>query len=110
MYVFDNYLVLKNEADLMQLKEESTTGCRLSHTRDIYHYYKGAFIRTYDLTDFPAYYKRSLDGHTWDRISYDYFKELVITDLDILTNKKRQLVGLLEVIRSNDDKTTEESR
>ena len=99
MYITDNFLILTNDADLIQLKEEAIRRCDHSLMDDTYHYYKGAFIRTYNLTTFPAYYKRSQDGHTWDKISAEYFKTLVLAQLDILTNKKRQLVGLFAFIQ-----------
>ena len=103
MYITDDFLILTNDADLILLKEEAIR--RYDHTLmgDIYHYYKGAFIRTYNLTTFPAYYKRSQDDHTWDKISAEYFKQLVLAQLDNLTNKKRQLVGLFAFIQPTVD-------
>ena len=103
MYITDDFLILTNNADLTQLKEEAIRRYDHSLMDDIYHYYKGAFIRTYNLTTFPAYYKRSQDGHTWDKISADYFKQLVLAQLDTLTNRKRQLVGLFAFIQPTVD-------
>lgn len=97
-----DYLIIRNEADLTQLIENSEHS-----NQSYYHYYKRAFIRTCNLTTFPAYYKRSLDGHTWDKISAEFFRKLVIAQLDDLTNRKRQLVELLPLVQLTGAETAE---
>ena len=102
IHLTDDYLIIRNETDLTQLIENSEHS-----SKSYYHYYKKAFIRTYKLTTFPAYYKRSQDGHTWDKISAEFFKKLVIAQLDDLTNRKRQLVELLPLVQLTGAETAE---
>ena len=101
----NHFLIIKDESDLSQLKEHSLTCFNQSEP---YAYYKGAFIRTYNLNTFPSFYKKSSDGHTWDKISSDFFKTLVIEELSDLTNKKRQLVELLGELQSPDGSSVSE--
>ena len=100
----NHFLIITDESDLSQLKEHSLTRFYLSEP---YSYYKGAFIRTYDLNTFPSFYKKSTDGHTWDKISVDLFKTLVIEELDSLTIKKQQLVATLSYLQEILSNSTE---
>ena len=85
MICTENYLVLMNESDLKELVAAAQHHRIIQGVHPytpLYEYFHNAFIRTYDLNTFPSYYKRSSDGHTWDKIPSRYFKQLVIQDLD----------------------------
>ena len=100
-----DYLIIRNEADLTQLIENSEHS-----NQSYYHYYKRAFIRTCDPIIFPAYYKRSSDGHTWDKITEKEFKQSVTDSIQVLTNEKRNLVDLLGAAAQRSDTNVDEKQ
>lgn len=91
MKLVDNFLILLDPSDLKELKTYSIS--RYLYTNHTYAFYDNSFIRIDD-SSFPQYYIRSQDTHIWNRVNADHFRDTLTKEMDILTNKKRQLTDL----------------